>query len=77
MTRVVIIEDHTLVRQSLVKTLEAEPGFEVVGEAGRGDEGLGLIKQHSPDLAILRIARVTYIPTSVLLLRSAERRWWP
>jgi DNA-binding NarL/FixJ family response regulator len=55
MTRVVIIEDHTLVRQSLVKTLEAEPGFEVVGEAGRGDEGLNLIREHKPDLAILDI----------------------
>ena len=55
MTRVVIIEDHTLVRQSLVKTLEAEPDFEVVGEAGRGDEGLDLIRQHKPDLAILDI----------------------
>jgi len=54
-TRVVIIEDHTLVRQSLVKTLEAEPGFEVVAEAGRGDEGLALIKQLKPDLAILDI----------------------
>src|ERR671923_1167478 len=55
MTRVVIIEDHTLVRQSLVKTLEAEAGFEVVGEAGRGDEGLELIKKLKPDLAVLDI----------------------
>jgi DNA-binding NarL/FixJ family response regulator len=55
MTRVVIIEDHTLVRQSLIKTLEAEPGFDVVGEAGRGDDGLNLIRQHKPDLAILDI----------------------
>jgi len=55
MTRVVIIEDHTLVRQSLVKTLEAEPGFEVVGQAGRGDEGLEMIRSLKPDLAVLDI----------------------
>ncbi len=55
MTRVVIIEDHTLVRQSLVKTLEAEEGFEVVGQAGRGDDGLELIRQQKPELAILDI----------------------
>ena len=55
MTRVVIIEDHTLVRQSLVKTLEAEEGFEIVGEAGRGDEGLDLIRKMKPDLAVLDI----------------------
>ena len=55
MTTVVIIEDHTLVRQSLVKTLEAEPGFDVVGEAGRGDEGLDMIRKLKPDLAVLDI----------------------
>lgn len=55
MTRVVIVEDHTLVRQSLVKTIEAEPGFEVIGEAGRGEEGLEMIKRLSPDLVLLDI----------------------
>ena len=30
MTRVVVVEDHTLLRQSLVKTINAEDGFEVV-----------------------------------------------
>lgn len=56
MTRVVIVEDHTLVRQSLVKTVEAEPGFEVVGNAGRGDEGLDLVKRLGPDVVLLDIA---------------------
>jgi len=55
MTRVVVIEDHTLVRQSLVKTINAEEGFEVIAEAGRGDEGLNLIKMHNPDVALLDI----------------------
>jgi len=55
MTRVVVVEDHTLVRQSLVKTINAEDGFEVVAEAGRGDEGLGLITKHGPDVVLLDI----------------------
>ena len=55
MTRVVVVEDHTLVRQSLVKTINAEDGFEVAGEAGRGDEGLGLIAKLSPDVVLLDI----------------------
>jgi DNA-binding NarL/FixJ family response regulator len=55
MTRVVVVEDHTLVRQSLVKTINAEDGFEVAGEAGRGDEGLKLINQLSPDVVLLDI----------------------
>lgn len=56
MTRVVIVEDHTLVRQSLVKTVAAEDGFEVVGEAGRGDEALDLITRKKPDLVLLDIS---------------------
>src|SRR5258706_15336326 len=55
MTRVVVVEDHTLVRQSLVKTINAEDGFEVAGEAGRGDEGLALIARLSPDVVLLDI----------------------
>lgn len=55
MTRVVIIEDHTLVRQSLVKTVQAEDGFEVIGEAGRGDEGIALAKRALPDLVLLDV----------------------
>ncbi|HEV2685065.1 MAG TPA: response regulator transcription factor, partial [Actinomycetota bacterium] len=55
MTRVVVVEDHTLVRQSLVKTINAEDGFEVAGEAGRGDEGLVLINQLTPDVVLLDI----------------------
>lgn len=56
MTRVVVIEDHTLVRQSLVKTIDAEEGFEVVGEAGRGDDGLAAVKALGPDVVLLDIA---------------------
>jgi len=56
MTRVVIVEDHTLVRQSLVKTVGAEEDFEVVGEASRGDEGLELIQRMRPDLVLLDIS---------------------
>jgi DNA-binding NarL/FixJ family response regulator len=54
--RVVIVEDHTLVRQSLVKMVSAEPGFEVVGETGRGDEAVELLVRLRPDVALLDIA---------------------
>jgi two-component system response regulator NreC len=55
-TRVVVVEDHTLVRQSLVKMVSAEPGFEVVGETGRGDEAVELLARLKPDVALLDIA---------------------
>jgi DNA-binding NarL/FixJ family response regulator len=52
--RVLLVDDHTLVRQSLAKTLGSE-GLEIVGEASRGDESLPLIAETSPDVVILDI----------------------
>jgi two-component system, response regulator PdtaR len=52
--RVVIAEDEALIRLDLKETLQEE-GYEVVGETGRGDEVVGLVREHRPDLAILDI----------------------
>ncbi len=52
--RVVIAEDEAIIRLDLRETLE-EAGYEVVGETGRGDEAVSLVKEHEPDLAILDI----------------------
>jgi two-component system, response regulator PdtaR len=52
--RVVIAEDEAIIRLDLKETLEEE-GYEVVGETGRGDEAVALVKEHKPDLAILDI----------------------
>ena len=53
-TRVVIAEDETIIRLDLKEILEEE-GYEVVGETGRGDEVVELVKTTQPDLAILDI----------------------
>lgn len=53
-TRVVIAEDEAIIRLDLKETLEEE-GYEVVAETGRGDEAVELVRQHSPDVAILDI----------------------
>ncbi|HUR23587.1 MAG TPA: response regulator [Acidimicrobiales bacterium] len=53
-TRVVIAEDETIIRLDLKEILEEE-GYEVVGETGRGDEVVDLVKATQPDLAILDI----------------------
>jgi response regulator NasT len=50
----VIAEDEAIIRLDLKETLEEE-GYEVVGETGRGDEAVELVKQHDPDVAILDI----------------------
>ncbi|MEJ7845948.1 MAG: response regulator [Acidimicrobiales bacterium] len=53
-TRVVIAEDEAIIRLDLKETLEEE-GYEVVGETGRGDEAVELVRDLGPDLAILDI----------------------
>jgi two-component system, response regulator PdtaR len=53
-TRVVIAEDESIIRLDLKETLEEE-GYDVVGETGRGDEAVELVKEHEPDIAILDI----------------------
>jgi response regulator NasT len=53
-TRVVIAEDEAIIRLDLKETLEEE-GYEVVGETGRGDEAVELVRTLGPDLAILDI----------------------
>ncbi len=52
--RVVIAEDEAIIRLDLRETLEEE-GYEVVGETGRGDLAVDVIREQRPDLAILDI----------------------
>src|SRR5204862_6587334 len=52
--RVVIAEDEAIIRLDLKEILEEE-GYEVVGETGRGDEAVTLVRENKPDLAILDI----------------------
>jgi len=52
--RVVIAEDEAIIRLDLKEILEEE-GYEVVGETGRGDEAVDLVRTHHPELAILDI----------------------
>ena len=52
--RVVIAEDEAIIRMDLRETLEEE-GYEVVGETGRGDQVMDLVRETEPDLAILDI----------------------
>jgi two-component system, response regulator PdtaR len=52
--RVVIAEDEAIIRLDLREMLEEE-GYTVVGEAGRGDEAVELVRQLDPDLCIFDI----------------------
>jgi len=52
--RVVVAEDEAIIRLDLTEILEEE-GYDVVGQTGRGDEAIDLVRDLKPDLAILDI----------------------
>jgi DNA-binding NarL/FixJ family response regulator len=51
--KIVLAEDHQVVRQGLRALLEAEPGFQVVGESGDGLETVALVEKLKPDVVVL------------------------
>ena len=51
--KVIIIDDHPLMRRGIRQLLELQSAFDVVGDAGSGTEGIDLALQTSPDLVIL------------------------
>ncbi len=53
--RVFVLDDHELVRTGLRTLLEAEDDLEVVGEAGTAEQGLEMIRDLEPDVAILDV----------------------
>ncbi|MCO8274349.1 response regulator transcription factor [Actinoplanes sp. TRM 88003] len=55
MIRVLLVDDQPLIRSGFRALLDAEPGIAVVAEAGNGDEGLALARQHRPDIALVDI----------------------
>lgn len=53
--RLIIIDDHTLIRETWSFFLSTDPRFSVVAETGNAEEGIELCKQHRPDLVLLDI----------------------
>jgi len=54
--RVVVADDHTVVRQGIRHVLEQEPGFTVVAEAATAAEALAAAERHRPDVVVLDIS---------------------
>jgi two-component system response regulator NreC len=54
--RIVLCDDHAVLRAGLRALLEAEPGFLVVGEAGTGEEGVMKAKQLLPDVVVMDLS---------------------
>jgi len=52
-TRIVIADDHAILRESLSLLLGTQPDFEVEGSAANGQEALQMVQQHHPDVLVL------------------------
>ena len=55
MIRLLLVDDHTIVRESLREVLEREPDILVLGEAAAGDTGLAMAYQLAPDVVLTDI----------------------
>ncbi|GGS64493.1 hypothetical protein GCM10010156_24490 [Planobispora rosea] len=53
--RVLVVDDQALVRTGLRVVLESEPGFELAGEAGDGEQAIALARETRPDLVLMDI----------------------
>jgi DNA-binding NarL/FixJ family response regulator len=54
--RILLADDHTVVRKGLCLLLESHPGFKVIAEAANGREAVAMAKAHKPDIVVLDVA---------------------
>jgi len=83
--RVVLADDHAVVRHGIRQFLELVPGISVVAEAVDGEEALRLVRQHQPDVVVLdiqmpgksgidvaRTLRAERLPLGILVLTAFD-----
>ena len=54
--RILLADDHTVVRKGLRLLLESHPDFKVIAEASNGREAVALAEEHAPDVVVLDVA---------------------
>ena len=53
--RIVLVDDHKIIREGLSSMLKKQPGMEVVGEAENGRKAVALAQKFSPDVVIIDV----------------------
>ena len=53
--KVIVVDDHTLVREAIVRLIDSEKDLRVMAATGDGDAVQGLIKKHNPDVVLMDI----------------------
>lgn len=69
--RIVIADDHAVLRESLTALLQSQPDFEVLGAASNGEEAVRLVQEHHPEVLVLDL----FMPESdgFNVLRTLEK----
>src|SRR5690242_9700604 len=67
--RILIVDDHPVVRKGLAATIEPEPDMEVVGMAATGEQALDLFRKTRPDMTLVDL-KLTPKMTGVEAARS-------
>ena len=70
--RVLLAEDHNVVREGLRLLLNAQPDIRVIGEATNGRQAVALARESCPDVAVLDISMTECAQTQVLILTMHE-----
>ena len=73
MIRVVVVDDHWVVRQGLRLFLGQEEGIEVVGEAADGEEALGVVEALRPDVVLMDVLMPRL--DGIAATRRIRERW--
>jgi DNA-binding NarL/FixJ family response regulator len=71
--RILLVDDHPIVREGLAAVLAAEPDFSVVDQAGTGEVALELARSHRPDVVVLDVRLPGLSGTETCAALLAER----